>query len=416
MKKYFDYNYLKIAFYTIFVVIVCILAYRISSSTDNIMPYILNKVTSWLVIFEPIVLGFIIAYLMNPAMVFFEKKFKAYFNLKSRKQLKRSRSISISLVYFLLFGTFILCIVFIIPEILGNLISIANNSEMYMDVLSMHLIDLEYYISTNFSVIPSDVITKTFDTLNISQIFDFGFESLNTILNTLVSGTISFTNILLDWVIAFMIAIYILGQKESFANGAKRLIYWLLKPPNAKKFIDLCIESHEMMIKFFVGKSIDSLIIGILCFIGLSVLKNPYALLISVIVGVLNMIPYFGPIIGAVPSVIITLFEGILPAVAVAIFILILQQFDGLYLGPKILGDSLGITPFWIIASVTIGGGLAGAPGMFLACPITAVLIIVINRCIDKDLDKKNIYLPKLEPDSFYELTPVEPEDVDEEM
>ncbi|ONI40935.1 hypothetical protein AN640_08350 [Candidatus Epulonipiscium fishelsonii] len=410
MKKYFDYNYLKIAFYTIFVVIVSILVYRMSSSTDNIIPYIVEKFKSGLIIFEPIVLGFIIAYLMNPAVGFFENKFKRYFKLKSKKKLKKSRSLSISLVYLLLFGTFILCIIFIIPEILGNIVSIVNNSETYINILSTYLVDLEYFIKTNFSVIPSDVTTKFFDTINISKIFDIGLDSLNTILNTLVSGTISFTNILLDWVIAFMVAIYILGQKESFVNGIKRIIYWLLKPDTAQKFIGLCMESHEMMIKFFVGKSIDSLIIGILCFIGLSILQNPYALLISVIVGVLNMIPYFGPIIGAVPAVIITLFEGLLPAVAVAIFILILQQFDGLYLGPKILGDSLGITPFWIISSVTIGGGLAGAAGMFLACPITAVLIIVINRLIDKGLEKKRIDLPKLEPDSFYDLDVTKPD------
>jgi len=125
--------------------------------------------------------------------------------------------------------------------------------------------------------------------------------------------------------------------------------------------------------------------------VGLTILKIRYALLISVIVGVTNMIPYFGPFIGAVPAVIITFFDSPINALWVTIFIFVLQQFDGLILGPKILGDSVGLSPFWIIFSIVLGGGLYGVIGMFLGVPVIAIVITFTNRLIDWQLEKKSI-------------------------
>ena len=159
----------------------------------------------------------------------------------------------------------------------------------------------------------------------------------------------------------------------------------------AQKIIAIAAEGHATFIQFFVGKFIDSTIIGIICFVGLSILRNPYALLLSVIVGVFNMIPYFGPILGAIPAVIITLFTGFMPAVFVGIFIFILQQFDGLVLGPKILGDSIGLSPFWIISGILIGGAVWGPLGMFFASPIVAVILNNLSRWVDKRLRERNI-------------------------
>lgn len=397
MKKILDTKYLKIALYTIFVVSAAILVYRLSSKSDNIMPSITSFIKSILDMFMPIITGFIIAYLMNPAMSFFERHLFKLIKPHTIKQYKVIRTVSIIIVYICLFGTIILSIQFLIPQILGNIEVLANNIPKYAREFQAFLGTLENNVSETLVAVPPDFVSQLFDSLDIFS--SINLSSINLIFDKLISSTMSIAGLFLDGIIAFIIAIYVLGQKETFNNGTKRIIYSIFKKHTADKIIGISTESHEMMIKFFVGKSIDSLIIGILCFIGLSLLRNPYALLLSIIVGVFNMIPYFGPFIGAVPAIIITLFEGVPAALLVALFILLLQQFDGLYLGPKIIGDSLGITPFWIISGVSIGGALGGAVGMFFACPILAVVLLTINRWLDKKLDEKNIDMPQLSVD-----------------
>src|SRR5690606_8042174 len=142
---------------------------------------------------------------------------------------------------------------------------------------------------------------------------------------------------------------------------------------------------------FFVGKIIDSFIIGLLCFIGCLIMKVPYALLISLIVGVTNMIPYFGPFIGMIPAAVITLFESPIKALWVTIFIFALQQFDGLYLGPKILGIQVGMKPLWIITAILIGGGFFGVWGMLFAVPIAAVIRSLLRKYIKRQYEIKGL-------------------------
>ena len=147
---------------------------------------------------------------------------------------------------------------------------------------------------------------------------------------------------------------------------------------------------YQLFSSFIIGKAIDSLIIGLLCFVIMSLCQLPYAVLISAIVGVTNMIPYFGPFIGAVPGVLIMLLVSPIKALIFAILILVLQQFDGLILGPKILGDSTGLKPLWIIFAITIGGSIAGVLGMFLGVPVIAVLRYLLNRFLQYRLEKRN--------------------------
>ena len=152
-------------------------------------------------------------------------------------------------------------------------------------------------------------------------------------------------------------------------------------------------ECNHIFNGFLFGKMIDSLIIGILCFIIMNVLHLPYSLLMSLIVGITNMIPYFGPIIGAIPGVLMYLFIDPKLSLIFAIMILVLQQFDGLYLGPKILGDQTGIKPLWVIFGITVGGAYFGVIGMFLGVPTVAVITYLSNLFLNKKLKKKNISL-----------------------
>lgn len=405
MKKIWDTYYVKIALYTLFVIVAAILVYRISSNTDNIIPHVYAYIKSIIAIFTPILYGLLIAYLLNPAVAFFECYLIKWTHSTTFKDFKRLRLLSIIIVYICIFGTLFLTIRFLVPQILDNIKVLFNNLPTYLDELKDIIAQLQHTINQNISY--PDVTQFVNEIINPSKVSHLvDFASLSKAFDHVISGTMNLTGTILNLIIGIMIASYAVMQKETFTNGSKRLIYALFRQNTANKIISIASESHTTIIRFFVGKSLDSLIIGIICFIVLSIMKNPYALLLSFIVGLFNMIPYFGPFIGAVPAVILTLFEGIPAAIGVAIFIFLLQQFDGLYLGPKILGESIGITPFWIISAITVGGAIAGPLGMFFASPILAVILSITNRWIDKRLNTKRIDLPKLSPDEIVPHTP----------
>lgn len=409
LKKIWDTYYIKIALYTLFVIVSAILVYRISSNTDNIIPHVYAYIKSIISIFTPILYGLLIAYLLNPAVTFFERHLIKWTQSITFKDFKRLRVLSIIIVYLCVFGTLFLTIRFLIPQILDNIKVLFNNLPTYLDEIRAILIQLQHTINENIAY--PDVTQFVNEVLNPSKVSHLlDFTSLSKAFDHVISSTMNLTGTILNLIIGIMIASYAIMQKETFTNGSKRLIYALFKENMANKIICIASESHTTIIRFFVGKSLDSLIIGLICFIVLSIMKNPYALLLSFIVGLFNMIPYFGPLIGAIPAIILTLFEGIPAAIGVAIFIFILQQFDGLYLGPKILGESIGITPFWIISAITVGGALAGPLGMFFASPILAVILSLLNRWIDRRLDTKRIDLPKLSPD---QIVPHTSNDVD---
>lgn len=405
MKKIWDTYYVKIALYTLFVIVAAILVYRISSNTDNIIPHVYAYIKSIIAIFTPILYSLLIAYLLNPAVAFFERYLIKWTHSTTFKDFKRLRLLSIIIVYICIFGTLFLTIRFLVPQILDNIKVLFNNLPTYLDELKDIIAQLQHTINQNISY--PDVTQFVNEIINPSKVSHLvDFASLSKAFDHVISGTMNLTGTILNLIIGIMIASYAVMQKETFTNGSKRLIYALFRQNTANKIISIASESHTTIIRFFVGKSLDSLIIGIICFIVLSIMKNPYALLLSFIVGLFNMIPYFGPFIGAIPAVILTLFEGIPAAIGVAIFIFLLQQFDGLYLGPKILGESIGITPFWIISAITVGGAIAGPLGMFFASPILAVILSITNRWIDKRLNTKRIDLPKLSPDEIIPHTP----------
>ena len=400
MKQFLDTKYLKISIYTLSVVILSILASKLFSHTDNIIPKISEVVHSFLSILSPIICGFLIAYLMNPAMVFFERFLIKRTQPRSSKQFHKIRVLSICLVYLCFFGTLILTIKFLVPQIASNIKFLGTNLPFYLEEFKTWLATFEKEMLEQFSgPTTTNLINQLLNPIKLETFFNP--DILTTMLDTVISSAMSVTGILLDWIIGFVISLYVLMQKETFCNGSKRFAFALFKPTFADKIILLFSETHYMITRFFVGKSLDSLIIGIMCFVGLWIMDNPYALLLSLIVGVSNMIPYFGPVIGAIPAVILTLFVDPWSAVLVALFILFLQQFDGLYLGPKILGDSIGITPFWIISAITIGGALWGPLGMFFASPLLAVILNMCNRWIDRKLISRAIDLPKLSHDDI---------------
>ena len=193
--------------------------------------------------------------------------------------------------------------------------------------------------------------------------------------------------------IGLVVSIYFVIGARELMEKTREIVYAVTPKGREKRTWKIILQCNHIFNGFLFGKMIDSLIIGILCFIIMLILHLPYALLISVIVGITNMIPYFGPFIGAVPGVIIFFFINPKLSLIFIIMILALQQFDGLYLGPKILGDLTGIKPLWVIFGVTVGGALFGVMGMFLGVPTVAVLSYLFGILIEKKLKKKGISL-----------------------
>ncbi len=400
MKNFWKNNsYLKVSLYAIMVVVVSILFYRISSNTDNIAPSILAFFKGIISIIAPILYGLLIAYLFNPIMIFFENYFIKWFKPSTVNQKKAIRSISIVAVYICIIGTIILMFRYLVPQITENIKDLSAALPDYANNLEEKINALEKSVNQSISGLPYQLDTsQVFTMIDPAKYLNTDF--LGNIVSNLMGQAMSIVSSLFNWVMGLVIAFYVLMQKESFSYGTKRLCYTLLSRQKADKLIAVFSEGHEIFIKFFVGKFIDSFIIGAICFVGLSILDNPYAILLSFIVGVLNMIPYFGPLLGAIPAVIITLFTGFMPAVVVGIFIFLLQQFDGLVLGPKILGDSIGLSPFWIISGILIGGALWGPLGMFFASPIIAVLLKNLNRYMDRVLSQKDVHLDPIPVDA----------------
>ena len=394
IKKWFDIEYFKIALYVIFIIVIGTLFYQLIGNISIVSLNIKTFLNNIKQLLKPLLYGILFAYLMNPGASWFERKLYLLTDqLAKDKKLSNStykfyRTVSILLVYIVLFGFIFITFNYMVPKIFSNIKDLYGNMPNYINAMESLALRLEESMDYAAQYIPADYLDSILKFLQLPQISP---AFINSLIGRIFSSALNITSITLNIVLACVIAFYLLKQKENFAHGAKRLIYAFFNKQKGDKLISLAQESNHIFIRFFIGKSLDSLIIGIICFIGLSLLKNPYALLLSLIVGVTNMIPYFGPFIGGVPAVLITLFEGFTPAILVAIFIFALQQFDGLFLGPKILGDSIGLSPFWIIISIIIGGAIWGVLGMFFGVPLCAIILLLINRWIDKRLELKNI-------------------------
>lgn len=331
---------------------------------------------SWFLIkiLNPFFWAFGIAYILNPLMVHIEKRFKL------------KRALSILIVYMIVIGLITLTVTIVSPTIASNVGELVSNMPNYAR-------QTEGWFNTNIGKF--NLVNNT-DILNwinnfLTTSLDKLTEILNTGVNAILTKAISFTSSFLKMIFGFIISIYILKDKEVFKKSIKKFLYAIFNEESVNNFLVFGNEVNELFSQYIIGKFIDSSIIGFICAIGLIILQIPYALLISFIVGITNMIPYFGPFIGMIPAVIITLFYSPIKALWVLLFIFILQQFDGWFLGPKILGDKVGVSPFWIILAITIGGATFGVLGMFLGVPIIAIIKTSLQRFVSKRLKNKNI-------------------------
>lgn len=356
------------------IIIGVIIAYVLIRVIDN-YNYFFNIFGKAKAILTPFIYAFIIAYVLNPLMNLFERK------------LKLKRWISICLTYAIIIGLLVLSVTTLIPKVVDSIIDIASNVPYYATVVQDKI--NEFLSNPNVQNILSS--TNYMDKINLNFITSKGSELLVSSLNSIVSNMVTFTGSLIKWIFGFIISIYILADKENFLRIGRTFTYMILKEKIASKFLELVGNVHHMIGVYIGIKAIDSLIIAVMAFVGMTILKIPYTMLLAVIVGITNMIPYFGPFLGMLVAFVINMFISPVKAVVVLIFLFLLQQFDGWYLDPKLIGGKVGLHPFLVILAVTIGGGVYGAVGMILSVPIMAVIKIYMDRIIKKNV-KDNGY------------------------
>ncbi len=373
-----------------------------------------SNLTHLLSIAMPIVDGFIVAYLLSPVVNFLEQKLlfpcihrllekKPSLKAKEQKLMKYCRGIAI--LFTLIFVIFLVVGFFqvVIPQIAASIQSIAQQFPIYVNNLTDWVTKL---LADNPEIEKTaGELISTYSKDLESWLNKTMLPQMNTILKTVSLSMISLAKALWNLVIGLIISIYLLASKERLLGQAKKMTYAFMDTRNANLFIEDARLIDRTFGGFISGKILDSVIIGILCFICVSFMKLPYPMLISVIIGVTNVIPFFGPFIGAIPCGLLILMVNPLQCLYFIIFIWILQQFDGNFLGPKILGNSTGLSGFWVIFSITIFSGLMGVPGMILGVPIFAVLYALLKRKINRNLIKKGM---PTETEEYRELEKVD--------
>ena len=341
---------------------------------------VLAVIGKFLTILMPFILGFFFACFINPLV----KRVHSLLNrMKPGKGAKIKKAFSVIISYVVVIGVITVLLIYIIPQIkesIGELGNTIQDGYQYMITHQKELNEKIPFIGLGGGIeyIKEFAYKKIMS--NGSEILPYVYHVSSSLLTTSY-------NVLMGLVIS----IYIILDMKKLKRSARKVVYALSPKKKEQEVWQTMKQCSHIFNGFLIGKMIDSLIIGILCLIAMSILKLPYALLLSLIVCITNMIPYFGALIGAIPGFMIYLFIDIRYAFIFALMILILQQFDGLYLGPKILGDQTGIKPLWVIFGITVGGAYFGVMGMFLGVPVVAVIMYLLQLFLDKKLKKKNI-------------------------
>lgn len=378
MKKWLDSNHFSLIVSITLAGLLIVSIYFLILNIDVLFK-LLSDLGS---VLTPFMYGLIFAFLMGPIVTFFEQK--ALISFKWKKNTKRLVSVILTLL--ITIEIIVLFFSFIIPQLITSLSSISEKLPQYIivveDLLGEWLINYRIQNDWVNLVLDSseDLLVNFLTTIQsyIPLILDYSWQ---------------FTKMVFNLLLGIAIAMYVLIDKERFSLQAKKVLYVLVGQKSGDYLVDLSRLSSNMVHRFILGKMLDSLIIGIICYIGMLILGLSYPVLLSVIVGVTNMIPVFGPFIGAIPGALILILVEPFQALWFVLFIIVLQQFDGNYLGPRILGDSMGLPSLWIMFAIIVGGGYFGVIGMFLGVPIFAVIYIVSKKMVANKLEKESIII-----------------------
>lgn len=379
MKVNWNSKYTTISVYSFIVICCSIIFYRIASDTSVFM----GKISSIISTLQPFIIGAVIAYLLNFILVFVEERMLSKNKLDKLKP-KSKRAIGLLLTYIVAFILLALFVQFVLPQLVESMLGLVNDIPTYL---------------TNLS----DLLTKYTKDLNIDKEYlDIAVTKLTDFINYFISVAAGLLPVvgqalgivassIWNIVLGVIISIYLLIDKEKFCALGRKVVCAVFNEKHSKRILQLVDRSNDTFGKFLSGKIIDSAIIGVLTFVVLTIFKMPYVLLISVIIGITNIIPFFGPFFGAIPATIIILFVSPIKALWFILIIIVIQQLDGNIIGPKILGDSIGISAFWILFSLLVAGKFLGLVGMIIGVPLFAIIYSIIKEVIEEKLDKKGL-------------------------
>ena len=351
--------------------------------------YILNQSTNIVAgirvvfnILKPFLYGALIAYILAPMCNRMDERFLKWFPNATEKQKKGMKFLSIAIAVIFAVTVVVLLIILILPQVWDStvrLIRILPARLSYANRMIDQLLKDQPELQKFFNHFSSQIESGLNDILSANSSM---MQTIQGIVNNITVQLIEVLSVFKNMFLGFLIAVYLLASRKLFGAQAKLLLYGIFPNKWAKIIEEEVRYTDKMFNGFFVGKIIDSAIIGLICFAGTTLLGFESAAFISVVIGVTNIIPFFGPFIGAVPAALLMLMVSPLKMVYLLIFIFALQQFDGNILGPKILGNTTGLSSFWVLFSITFFGGLWGIVGMIVGVPLFAVIYDLVGKCI----------------------------------
>ena len=340
-------------------------------------------------ILSPFIWGLVIAYLLTPLVRALEKNVFGGLGKKKDGRSKLARTLSVVIAELVLLAIIVALIYLILPQLYSSIETMVSNSSTYANNLSSWATkvfqdypQIESYASQVLGEINSELSGWIKNTL---------LPGLGNVITNVTAGVYYVVHGIYNLLIGIIVSVYVLSNSEVVGAAAKRILYSIFSVEAAQKILEGLDFTDRTFMGFINGKLLDSAIIGLICYIVCAILNMPYALLVSVIVGVTNVVPFFGPFIGAVPSVIIILMVSPVKALIFVIFIIVLQQVDGNIIGPKILGSSIGINGFWVMFSIIVGAGLFGFWGMLLGVPVFVVIYTGISKSIERKLKRSDL-------------------------
>ena len=345
---------------------------------------------------RPITYGLLFAYILNPLMRTIENHLVSPAFAKMLKNNRpRAESFSRASSIFLTWGITITALLILAELVIPELYSSIESLVISLPGYANHLVELiGELLKKNPDVqefLMNSIKGFTTDITVIADKLKNLIPNINTLITGVSSSVMDIVRMLLNILIGVIVSIYVLKDKEKLAAQSKRLLYSLCSVKKANSVIAVTRLTNDKFGNFITGKIFDSIIIGVLCFIILTIFRIPYTALVSVVVGVTNVIPFFGPFIGAVPSALLILLAEPIKCLTFVIIIIALQQFDGNILGPKILGSSTGVSSFWVMFSILVGSGLFGFWGMLCGVPVFAVIYAIVSESCRCSLEDRGL-------------------------
>lgn len=387
-KKLLNYKSRKKALITLAVILTSILFFFLLYKLADVrgaISFMMSKIA-------PVLYGIAIAYLLNPLVERIRKPLNGFFgkHMKNQKRAaKTAKGISITTAVVLALVAVSVLLWLIIPQLFESISKLIESMPGYIKSV-MNWYDTTIKSGSGWAGVVKEYLDKGLEALNKWMSTDL-MDTVNTMVTSLTSSVIGFISFIVNMLIGIVVAVYALIEKDVFVGQAKKLTYTLFKPERANSIIDTARHGDKIFGGFLSGKILDSIIVGVITFICLSIFKMPYTLLISVIIGVTNIIPFFGPFIGAIPCAFFILLIDPVQCLWFVIFIVILQQIDGNIIGPKILGTTTGISEFWVTFALLLFGGLFGFIGMIIGVPLFAVIYYIIKNLVNKKIQERGL-------------------------